>query len=190
MSKVKALPPRSKVKPADTWDLSALFKDDAAWEAAFKKWDARIPGYEKYRGTLADSAEMLAACLRFDAAFDRAGEGLQQYAILKTTEDQGDSDAQRMRGRFQHAATKAAEASSFIRPEIMAVPPKTMGRFLRAPELEEWRLALNRILRYRPHTLSAKEEHLLAMQGQMSEASGQIFRQLNDADLKWGMIRT
>ena len=27
------------------------------------------------------------------------------------------------------------------------------------------------------------------MQGQMSEASNQIFRQLNDADLKWGMIR-
>ena len=27
------------------------------------------------------------------------------------------------------------------------------------------------------------------MQGQMSEASNQIFRQLNDADLKWGHIR-
>ena len=27
------------------------------------------------------------------------------------------------------------------------------------------------------------------MQGQMSEASNQIFRQLNDADLKWGMIK-
>ncbi|CAA9398589.1 MAG: Oligoendopeptidase F, partial [uncultured Phycisphaerae bacterium] len=40
-----------------------------------------------------------------------------------------------------------------------------------------------------PHTLGKKEEHLLAMQGQMSEASNQIFRQLNDADLKWGMVK-
>src|SRR5690349_11353518 len=27
------------------------------------------------------------------------------------------------------------------------------------------------------------------MQGQRSEASNEIFRQLNDADLKWGLIR-
>jgi oligoendopeptidase F len=55
--------------------------------------------------------------------------------------------------------------------------------------LKEWRLALERILRYRPHTLSGREEQIIAMQGQMSEAANQVFRQLNDADLKWGTIR-
>jgi oligoendopeptidase F len=45
------------------------------------------------------------------------------------------------------------------------------------------------MLRYRPHTLGKKEENLLAMQGQMSDASNQAFRQLNDADLKWPAIR-
>ena len=64
-SKAKTLPPRDKVKPADTWDLSSLFKTDAEWEAAFKKFEAQIPQYEKYKGHLGDSAEMLAACLRF-----------------------------------------------------------------------------------------------------------------------------
>ena len=38
-------------------------------------------------------------------------------------------------------------------------------------------------------TIGGPEENLLAMQGQMSEASNQIFRQLNDADLKWGMVK-
>ena len=75
-NKAKTLPPRAKVKPADTWDLSTLFKTDAEWEAAFRKWEGQIPQYEKYKGRLADSAEMLAACLRFDAGFDRAGERL------------------------------------------------------------------------------------------------------------------
>src|SRR5207237_5579565 len=90
---------------------------------------------------------------------------------------------------FQHVATKAAEASSFLRPEIMSIAPAKMDQFLAARELAEWRVALDRILRYRPHTLGDKEEHLLAMQGQMSEASNQIFRQLTDADLKFGMLR-
>jgi oligoendopeptidase F len=94
-----------------------------------------------------------------------------------------------MRGRFEHASTQAAEASSFVRPELMAIPAQTMDQFLQARELEEWKLALERILRYRAHTLSPGEENLLAMQGQMSEASNQVFRQLNDADLKWGTLR-
>src|SRR5947209_2958385 len=39
---VKALPPRSKVKPRDCWDLSTLFKTDADWEAAFGKWEEQV----------------------------------------------------------------------------------------------------------------------------------------------------
>src|SRR5258708_3411674 len=126
MTKVKALAPRDKVKPADCWDLSTLFKNDAQWEAAFKKWEQQIPGFEKFRGKLSASAERVSACGQLDAAMDRAGERLGVYAALKTAEDQGNSDYQRMKGRYQHAATRAAEASSFIRPELMAIPADTM----------------------------------------------------------------
>ena len=188
-AKAKTLPPRSRVKPSDTWDLSSLFKSDAEWEAAFGKWEGQIAQYEKYKGHLADSAEMLAACLRFDAGFDRLGERLGVYAYLKTAEDQANSDYQRMRGRYQHVSTKSAEAASFIRPEILAIPEEKVQQFLRERELDEWKLAIERIVRYRPHTLSQKEEQLLAMQGNMSEAANQVFRQLNDADLKWPAIR-
>jgi len=188
-SKTKSLPPRDKVRVEDTWNLASLFKTDADWEATFKKWESQIPGYAKFKGHLGDSAEMLSACLQFDASIDRTGEKLAVYAFLRTAEDQGNSDYQRMKGRYQHVATKAAEASSFIRPEIMAIPEPKMRQFLEARELKEWRIALDRILRYRAHTLGENEENLLAMQGQMSEASNQIFRQLNDADLKWPSIR-
>ncbi|MDB5297137.1 MAG: oligoendopeptidase [Phycisphaerales bacterium] len=189
MAKAQTLPPRSKVKPADTWDLGSLFTADAEWEKAFGAWEAQLAGFDKYRGKLAESAEMLAACLAFDAAVDRAGERLGVYAFLKTAEDQADSTYQRMRGRFQAASTKANELASFIRPEILAIPEKKLKGFLADPALGEWRLALDRIARFRPHTLGRKEEHLLAMQGQMAEASNQIFRQLNDADLRWGTVK-
>src|SRR5579859_1484419 len=150
MSKVKTLPLRQKVKPANTWDLSGLFKDDAGWERTFKKWEKQIPGYEKFRGHLGDSAEMLAACLQFDTAIERAGENLGTYAYLKASEDQGNSDYQRMKGRYTHAATKAGEASSFVRPELMSIPQEKIDAFLEAREIEPWKLALERILRYRP----------------------------------------
>src|SRR5687768_4187549 len=157
-SGTKSLPPRSKVKEADTWDLSSLFKSDKDWESALEKWEKQIPGYEKFKGHLGDSAEMLSAAFQFDASVDRHGESLGVYAFLKSAEDQGNSDYQRMKGRYQHVATKASEAASFIRPEIMAIPEMKMNDFLRARELADWKIALERILRYRPHTLGQNEE--------------------------------
>ena len=189
MSKVKSLPKREQVKPQDCWDLASLFKNDAAWEKALAVWIKSIPGFESFRGRLGESAQTLAKCLQFDADLDRAAEKLGTYASLRTTEDQANSDAQRMNGRYQHAAAQAAEAASFIRPEIMQIPAKKMATFLQSKELTGWKLALERTLRHRPHTLGKKEENLLAMQGPMSEASNQIFRQLNDADLKWGLVK-
>jgi oligoendopeptidase F len=189
MSKAKALPKRSDVDPADCWNLASLYPSDKAWNKDFDKWSKQIEGYTKFRDKLGSSAKTLAACLNFDRDIDRLGEKLGTYAFLKTTEDQANSDYQRMKGRYQHVATKAGELASYIRPEIMSIPPKVMAKFIKAKELAEWKLALEQILRYRPYTLSPKEEQLIAMQGQMSQASNQIFRQLNDADLKWGMVK-
>src|SRR5262249_22504674 len=47
----------------------------------------------------------------------------------------------------------------------------------------------DRILRYKPYTLGQSEEKLLAMQAEMAETAGQVFRQLNDADLKFGFVK-
>ena len=187
-AEVKTLPKRADMKTADTWDLTRLFATDQDWEEAFKKWEGQIAGYEQFKGKLPEGAKTLAACLKFDADISRAGEKLDSYAHLKAAQDQGNSDYQRMTGRLQAAATKAAEAFSWFAPELMSIPAEQMEKMLAAPELAEWKLALERVLRFRPHTLNKGEEQLLAMQGQMSETAVLAFRQLNDADLKWGLV--
>jgi oligoendopeptidase F len=189
MKNVKRLPPRHKMKPSDCWDLSSLFPDDDAWEKTFSAWEQRIDQYAQFQGRLAESAETLAACLDFDTAFDREGERLGAYAFLKTAEDTTNSTYQRMQGRFTNAASRAAQAASYIRPEVLAIADDTMRQFLAAERLASYRLVLERLLRYKPHTLSQKEERLLAMQIEMAEASNKIFRQLNDADLKFGNVK-
>ena len=188
MSSVKKLPKRADVRPADAWDLHSLFPDDDAWEATFGKFEKRISGYAKYRGRLGESAAILAACLKFDSELDRLGERLGTYAFLKSAEDQADSVYQRMLGRYQNVATRASEAASFMRPEILALPAKKLEKLLAAEVLQPYRLLLERLLRYRPHTLSEREENLLAMQGEMASAASRVFRQLLDTDLKFGLV--
>ena len=48
---------------------------------------------------------------------------------------------------------------------------------------------LERLVRYKPHTLSDAEERLIAMQSQMADVADHAFGQLTDADFKFGMIK-
>ena len=182
------LPAREDVEESDRWDLSSLCSDDESWDAEFKKLEARIGTYESYRGRLGESPELLAEALTFDSEFDRTSERLGTYAFLRTTEDQSNSDSQAMKARFQNLAVRAGQAASYMRPELLAIEPERMSELMADDAVALFRLQLERLLRYRPHTLTDNEERLLAMQGEMAAAAGNAFRQLNDADLRFGEI--
>jgi oligoendopeptidase F len=189
VKKVKQLPPRGKQKAADCWDLASLFSGDDAWETAFAAWEKEIPGYAEFQGKLANDAATLAAAIAFDLDVERHSERLGTYAFLKTAEDTTNSVYQRMQGRYANVASRASQAASFLRPEILAIPSAAMSRFLEEPCLAPYRLLLDRLLREKPHTLSQKEERLLAMQAEMAQAANHAFRQLNDADLRFGDVK-
>ncbi len=181
-------PKRSEVALGDTWDLGSLFPSDDAWQKAIPELERLIEGFAPYQGTLSHSAERLAECLDHDVRTDRLAERIGTYAFLKATEDQANSTYQAFQARYQNLATRAGQSASFIRPEILAIPSQHMDRMLEQPCLAPYRLALERINRYRAHTLNQSEERLLAMQGEMAQTAGKAFRQLSDADLKFGQI--
>ena len=187
-SAVQKIPLRSEVPVADTWDLSKLFPSDEAWEKAFVAWTEQIDGYKAFQGKLADGPKTLAECIRFNLDVSRTGDRLGTYASLKTSEDQANSVYQRMMGRLMQAASRAGQAASFIEPEILAMPSEKLDEYLQAPELAPYKLLLTRIIRFKPHTLDAGEERLMAMQTEMAHAAGKIFRQLNDADMRFGTV--
>jgi oligoendopeptidase F len=188
-TEVVRLPAREEVAPPDTWDLSKLYENDQQWEEGFQEFESMIPGYQPFQGTLSQSAEQLRKCLDFDSDVSRLAERLGNYAFLKSTEDQANSDYQRMVGRFQNIATRAGEAASYIRPEILAIDEEQLNALMADPVLELYRLSLERLTRYKPYTLSEGEEQLLAMQGEMAGTASRVFRQLHDSDLKFGEVQ-
>ena len=78
---------------------------------------------------------------------------------------------------------------SFIRPEILSLSAAKLKEYIAAKPLARFRLVLERLLRYKPHTLSQGEEKLLAMQHEMADAADRVFRQLTDADFKFGLCK-
>ena len=184
----RRIPTRAEVARAHRWDLTPLFESDDAWETRFAAAEADLEGYQAFQGRMGESAAVLRQAIEFDLDLSRRIERLYTYAHLKNDEDQSN---QRYLGFFQRAVnlyTRAGELSSYMTPEIMAVPAAQMARYIEDPALAAYRFHLEKILRFRPHTLSSSEEVLLAMSREMAQTAVQSFRQLDNVDLDFGTL--
>jgi oligoendopeptidase F len=185
-----AIPLRKELDVKDTWDLSRLFSDDAAWNeglAAYEKMTERIPGF---RGTLGTSPETLAGYLDFVRDLGVLEERLAYYSDLRETEDQGDGERRTMKGRFVMAAARTQAALAWAVPEIQAIPEGDMERFLLHPRLEEYRVYLKKLLRFKPYILSDKEERILALEEEGDSLASEAFSVLTNVDMDLGTVET
>ena len=104
------------------------------------------------------------------------------------TEDQANSTYQSMVAA-QNLATRASQTGPVISgPKSSPCPKRSTSTWL--PK-KSWvfRLVLERIIRFKPYTLNRREEEILAMQGEMAGAASKAFRQLLDADMKFGLVK-
>jgi len=179
---------RSEVGVESQWDLTGLYSCDDVWNTELTELEAEIKKYASFAGTLGESVLGLKACLEFDMNFSRRLEKLYTFSHLKNDEDKTNSLYQGNFEKVMMLVNDASRASSFIQSEIMLIPDDMMQTFLSDKELEFYRFHLEKILRYRAHTLSEKEEAILAASGEMGRGMRDVFDMLDNADLKLGEI--
>jgi oligoendopeptidase F len=189
MSK-ETIPSRKEAAKADTWDPSKLFVNDKEWEEGLAKFEKDAEKIPSYKGTLGASVQNLAAWLNFNRDLGILGERLGYYAMLRQAEDEGDSAARTMTGKFTMAAAKSQAASAWEAPEILAIPDEDMKRFMSQPELLEYRISLEKLIRRKPYILSEKEERVIALHAEGERILDDTFSVLTDVDLDFGVIDT
>ncbi len=181
---------RDQQSPGDIWDLSSLYDDEQQWTEDLKRLEGFEPVITEYQGTLSQSAQRLRDYLDLTVRIGILEERLGYYAMLKQAEDAGSSDNQKRYARFMQVASQISAAMSFFAPELHEIPEGQMSAFLEDEILAEFRITLNKILRYRPHTLSPGEERILAMQQEANQTASKSFGALVDVDFDFGEIET
>ena len=185
----KTLKIRSEVPESDTWDLTPLFADDAAWETEFAALASRYGGVSAFRGTLSRSTKDLLNLLEFEKSLDRSSERLGQYAGLRLSADSSNAIALDREGRLQSLGAKISEACSWVSPEIQAILDAQFETYLADPLLAEWVLPLKRLRRLKSHTLGNSEERLLALSMPALSGHHETFSQLTNVDMSFGKVR-
>ncbi|MCL2600423.1 MAG: oligoendopeptidase F family protein, partial [Treponema sp.] len=187
----KRIPERHEIPVTDTWDLSTLFASDEAWEQALGEYEKMIEKLPSYKGTLARSAESLADYMDFSRDLDILGGRLGVYGIVRQGEDERCNKARAMNEKNWMTGSKRMAAGAWADPELLAIPEADIAMFLEHPRLADYRMYIGRILRLRPHTLSAAEERIAALYEEGAGTSAMYSALVNvDMDVDLGSIDT
>ncbi|GCE12583.1 oligoendopeptidase F [Tengunoibacter tsumagoiensis] len=176
---------REEIPAEFTWDLASIFAQDEDWERDFQALQKRLPELEALKGTLAQSGESLFALLQKRDEIYESLERLYTYASMRKDEDTTRGASLAMADRAMQLYVRTSTVSSFIEPEILALPQETLQQFLvQTPELTLYRHQLEDLNLKRPHVRSAEVEAVLAAAGEVTEAPDAIFSMIDNADLK------
>lgn len=189
MNKSKTLPKRSEVPAEHKWRLEDIYQTDAAWEEDLQKAKKLAEEIATKKGTLGQSAKHLHDALTLQDEVLQTLDQVYVYARMRRDEDNTNSTYQGLTDRATALSTQVYGAISYIQPEILAIPTDTLKQWVEEDAgLAHYRIMLDEITRFKPHTLSAEEEALLANMSEVASAPSKIFGMLNNADLKFPMI--
>ena len=179
---------RRELDPQFMWDLTSMYATDEEWEKALSTLEESIRKAAAFQGRLTD-AQSIAAYLDAATELGRTLSNLYCYASMRRSEDTRAEAAQSMYARINANYVKAISAIAFAEPEILSLPQQTLDDIADQECLKNHRFTLEKLLRQKPHTLSAAEEQLLAGFGEVFGAPAEIADNLQDADLVFDSVQ-
>ncbi len=181
--------PRSEIPAAYQWHSTDIFPDDAAWANELEAVKIDIPTLTQYKGHLADSAATLLKAEQ--AYFDMSNRLYKLYVYAQTKYDvnQGDSSLRQMQGQVAALMPAFGEATSWIEPELLTIDPAVIKGFMaRNKELAQYGYYFSELWRQKKHTLSAGEERIMALTGNIRAVPGDAHEALLGVDMEFPEI--
>ena len=178
---------RSEVPVCDTWRLEDIYATNEDWEKEFefvKQLTGKIDGF---KGKLNDRDTLLEA-LKTTTELNRKSSSLYVYARMRRDEDNSNTLYQGLVARISALSNEIGSRCAFISPELLSLKEEYLNGLKNDPAFSDYDMELDDLLRNRPHTLSEREETIIAMSGDALSACANAYNMLTDADMKFPEI--
>ena len=176
---------RDQIPDRFKWDLTRIFPDWQAWQAAYDELDHRIVAFGALRGTLAQGGQALLAALLLRDEIGQFEYKVWYFAALLYDQDQRDNQTNAKRQEVQILFARAAQASAWFDPELLRIPLATVRDWMaESAALAVYRFALEDLYRQQEHVLDDKGERLLSLSSRFSSSPNDTYAALSTADVK------
>lgn len=185
----KNLKQRNDIPKEYKWDIEDMYPDESQWDKDVADAVKEAEAFAKYQGKLTESAKTLAEALKDRDAIWQKLEHAFVYAAMKKDEDNRVDKYQAMDDKCGSAVAKVAASMSFFTPELLdASEEKILSYLEEEPALAQYEFLLKSALREKEHILSAAEENILAQMSEVTGATNDVFKMLNNADMTFGEV--
>ena len=175
--------------PAEVWDLTRLFPDDAAWDAERQAVATAIPSLAAARGTLGTSAAALRTALDNQSAMSQRLRRLWVYASTQVSTANADRRNQERMALMSALSGQIGSALAWMDPELQALGEAKIAAFSAADEgLRQHAPRLRRTLRQARHTLAPDTEAALASFAPVLGSFSGMRELLVNADIAWPQV--
>lgn len=164
------------------WDLEAMYSSKEEIEKDFSKIEKL---HEKVIELKKNPKENLKKLIILEEEISRITENVWVYAHMKKDEDSNVVESQKLDMRIQALGSKVFAEFSFLNPLILSLDEEESKKLLEDKELERFKLNIQKILRYRPHTLTDKEEFIISSYSPTVNAASEIYYYLTNTDMKF-----
>ncbi|WP_121615599.1 oligoendopeptidase F [Virgibacillus halodenitrificans] len=180
---------RSEVTMDETWDLTDLFINHAAWEKELDAIQKEITSVTQYKGKVSESASTLLSCITDFEKYQNRLVLVATYANLKASADGTDPSNQRDSAKVSAALSAISTKISFVQSELLELEPTTVENYLRElSALLPYKKMLEDILEKKKHILSSEVEETLAALGEVHDAPYMIYQRSKSADMHFSPI--
>ena len=181
---------RSEINENDKWDLTPIYKNEKDWNKDLEKAKKEIKKVVDYKDLLSSSKRLL-EYIKYDENTERLLYRLYYYAHLNHDSDTTNTKYQQMVTNVMDVYNEYGSLSSFIRPLFMNTDYSVIEKYMKEePEIKNYEFNLKNMYRYQEHTLSEKEENIIATLSDTLSNPSSTYEALTDSDMEYGYITT
>ena len=185
---------RAQLDAKECWNTEALYENIEKWQQSFDTLTPSLtegvlwPEILAFKGLIKEGADQLKKLFELTMSIEQKLLKLYTYAHLKHDEEITDPAYKKAYEQITSILHQLSKETSWIEPEILALPTETAQRYLQDPALATYQFYLEKIIRLKKHTLTEAGEELIALAAQALQTPYKTFNSLSDADFKFPMV--
>lgn len=178
---------RSQIDEKYKWDLTKFCKNDEDFYQKLENVTRKIDKIKSYEGKLSDD-NVLFEYLEFVSSLEEE-LCFASYAYFKQSENVADRKANEMTEKLNIFATKLSTVTTSVEIEIDKFSIAKLKSLQNNPKFKNYERYFEKTIRHKKHSLSKKEELLLAKLSECMGGASENFDKFSDVDLKFDKIK-
>lgn len=180
---------RCEVDDIYKWDLTSLYKNENEFNDAINKLNELNDKLVNFKDQIVISSKNLLNFYETYLEYNLIEENIYVYAKMLCDQDTKDTKNQAQKMKVEKLMDDLNTKLSFVTPELLSVDFNKIEEFIKEePKLEIYKFDLEKIFRYKNHTLSKIEEEIITKANNAMGTGDDAFYNLDNSDIKLDSI--